>query len=72
MGGGKRQREGQVRGPEKADLGLLEELKEDRGSVSKREAWKGQKGEKEPDQQGLLGGLCPGQLWLTPVVLGGY
>lgn len=26
-----------MRGPEKADLGLLEELKEDRGSVSKRE-----------------------------------
>ena len=33
----KRQREGQVRGPEKADLGLLGELKEDRGSMSKRE-----------------------------------
>lgn len=26
-----------MRGPEKADLGLLEELKEDRGSMSKRE-----------------------------------
>lgn len=70
---GKEAEEGQVRGPEKADLGLQEELKEDRGSMSKeRETWKGQKGEKEPDHQGLLGGLCPGQLWLTPVVLGGY
>lgn len=42
-----------MRGPEKADLGLLEELKEDRGSMSKRERHGSQKGEKEPDHQGL-------------------
>ena len=47
------QREGHVRGPEKARAGLLEELTADRGSMSKRK--RGMKGPKRPERARLSG-----------------
>jgi len=50
-----------VWGPVGTRAGPPQELKENRGRRSKRAG-----SQKEPYLQGLWGGLCPGQLWLTP------